>query len=493
MPDKSGQLFFRALVGLVLAMAAIQWCRAQDSDLKSRLLKEAPSQWEEYGQFVAHLQGKKKSKATFGGKLLYEYTLEIKQNANCSLMSIHWEPRSDPKESGSGNVFATNTQYAFSLKRKAKDAGWVLGDLEFQKNTPPASPLAMNAHEYARGHASLLLRATYTPLAELIKCKSFRVIEAKEVVHAERPAVRVEFDNSHPYKRNTKPFIPEQKGVLVLDPANAWCLCHCDIVETYYGSEKRTRVDATYRETPEKFPIPARIVEHGESRADGTEEWKTFFAEHEYQLEKPARLPPESEFTSSSANAINRPTRRAPSKRRNRGSRKDVKKASDRTATREKINGEPSRVSGRVTTPRTLNPAAYAARLAGISFFERSIAWLVCVRCYRGFSPASPRCCSPWPCWPSRKMRSPTRGAIGAMNIAWLNAAAIRTVSSTATTTAIRGIRIVATALGYLATNTHGAWMAVRQPAHLRVLPRIPAIPNATSHQVAASERISRA
>lgn len=250
--------------------------RADESEtLKQRFFAEAPRAWGEYRSYAGRLQGASERTITIEGKISSIRHLEYKSNPRCKMVLT--QPLFG--EELVGEVFVFNPQYAFSLKRKAKDAPWVL--VELNVGTTRVGP-----DGWADFPASCLcIHAQLYELRELIRLPSFRVVRASAVQDAGRELCRIDFESK------------QTDGVLLLDPNRSWTLHHSSVREKSANQPSVATQDFEVRDPAANYPILKRWLLHKEI-TNGPKPGKSVAqVVEEFDLKEPSTPPEDNEFT----------------------------------------------------------------------------------------------------------------------------------------------------------------------------------------------------
>ncbi|GIW85243.1 MAG: hypothetical protein KatS3mg107_0903 [Gemmataceae bacterium] len=227
-----------------------------DGSWRERFLREAPAAWKEYAEFARRLQGSCTTRYLIhstGKKMLHR--TEIKQNNECGMRT--YEVLEGDVVRLAVELKAYNSRYSFMLGRRTLDGEWLV--VRYGVEADQAA-LRQETRETIDAAFSAPVRAVRTRLVDLVGQSTFRVVEVKGVEHEGRECVAVRFENPHPMSR--RPFVPEQGGVLVLDPSRKWCLCRAEIRSQYLGDKGPKDVSEVVvveaRVGKSGYPIPVR-------------------------------------------------------------------------------------------------------------------------------------------------------------------------------------------------------------------------------------------
>lgn len=286
----------RRLPLFVLCICLFIDCRTasgggDDHALQERLMREAPSAWKEYKQYSRRLQGKYHHKRVQDRKLLQDCDIAIKQNEECQLCVVQSTLSKNP----AGEVACYNPRYGFFLSRESSGKPWavtLVADVSVKdKRVPTRISATLDAHVQA-----LVRVVAHTDLLELLEYPTFQTLRVSPIVKDAQNLVKLEFNNRHSVKQ--EPFCPLQSGSLVLDPSHSWCLRYADLESTYYpDAELTTQIEMTIEPGANRLPIPKRVTQYVKG-ASRSEKWvMSQTVETIYELNEPARLPSDEEFT----------------------------------------------------------------------------------------------------------------------------------------------------------------------------------------------------
>lgn len=276
----------RIMLGLaIMFLFAAGIVAQEEAGLKDRFLKEAPSAWRDYESFAKRLQGRVVTKSTIRGKTR-EVQGEIKQNANCQMYVYQ------PVATGGemiGELTAFNRQYGFSLSRRSQESPWTVSGIVMNSPGQKSRPYS-DTQDRARRVLDLVILER-TKLIDLFEKPTIRILGVKPITRDGRNCVEIRFDNTHPVSE--EPFVPEQRGTIILDPSRSWCLCSAELQCGYLGDngteEIQVNITTAMRDGKSGHPIPVqRLFKNPNAQI--------LF---EHQLEEPERLPPDDAFTLS--------------------------------------------------------------------------------------------------------------------------------------------------------------------------------------------------
>jgi hypothetical protein len=258
-------------------------------DLKAKFLAEAPKAWRELTAFADKLEGTGVVEATGLPSGTTRRRFEVLHNGSCrSRLSQSLVPR-DP----SGDLFAVNTVYAFSLHRKSADLAWVVTAVEERR------PGKVGNVEYLVTDGMAALRpsvvAFATELNLLIASKTFRVDKVAQVKIDGEELVQIDFTNEHDVDPKQNPFDPTQRGTLHCDPEHRWCLREYRMDEKYTDGESLVTGKLKVKYTESGYPLPLRLSVKNEHKEDK----KVYTITTEFDLNECTDLPPDDRFTLS--------------------------------------------------------------------------------------------------------------------------------------------------------------------------------------------------
>jgi hypothetical protein len=183
---------------------------------------------------------------------------------------------------------AYNSKYSFMLGRRTLEGEWLVVRYGVEADQVGLRQQTREAIDYA---LSAPVRVVRTRLEDLVGQSTFRVVEVRGMEYEGRECVAVRFENPHPMSR--RPFVPEQGGMLVLDPSRSWSLCRAEIRSQYLGDKGPTDgsevVVMETRVGKSGYPIPVRW----------TYQYEGVMVTREYDLRDEGVEPLEREFTLS--------------------------------------------------------------------------------------------------------------------------------------------------------------------------------------------------
>src|SRR5262245_37514832 len=240
---------------------------AQEADAIRKFEAEAFRAWQEYLPHTKKMVGKWEGKITSAGKLQSHYIVELKQNNGCCMVI---SALLSGQKMGDTILFANNRDYFFTLRKKNQARDWVLSEIGTDKNK--MAEFVKNALLDGLDH--LLAVEQDVQLHDLVALPYFKVVRARYVVVAKREFVELEFDSFHEMpKKGWR--VKVQKGKLILDPSNLWCLKSANLEMVSFNPEPpnarpaKKVIEYTYR-SEGGVPVPESIIErasdeHGQS------------------------------------------------------------------------------------------------------------------------------------------------------------------------------------------------------------------------------------
>jgi hypothetical protein len=266
---------FPLIASLVLICAQGAALRAQDSDAIRKFEAEAFRAWQEYLPHTKKMVGKWEGKHTWAGKLQSHYIVELKQNNGCCMVIS--TPLVAAQKMDDALLFANNSEYFFTLRKKKQARDWVLSDLGTDKKKMDQFVKST----LLDGLDHLLAVEPDVRLTDLVALPYFKVVRARFVVLENRKLVELEFDSFHELpKKDWR--VKVQKGTLILDPSNLWCLKSANLETVSFNPEApnspnwswrpaKTVIEYTYR-SEDRVPVPESRIErasdeHGQSES----------------------------------------------------------------------------------------------------------------------------------------------------------------------------------------------------------------------------------
>ena len=272
--------------------------KAQDDEaLKKRFMDEAPRSWDAFNAHVFELQGRNRVVFKKQGKETTVMTGEFKEKPGCRLLES--EDADLENQTTDYQLYGSNPNYIFSLRRKSADSPWVLTDMT-KKQPGVEFQLPQNEYQYeiGRGVQSVLTEAGYSQLGDLVRLPNFHVLHAALINQEGSELAQIEFANRHPVGQGR--FEPVQSGTVLLDPQRSWCVRGYVIHAEFGNAQEVCRSDViTVRDSSAPhLPLPVHIAKTRTTKAtEGTYAGQTITgsSDLQYDLEEPHPLP-DSDF-----------------------------------------------------------------------------------------------------------------------------------------------------------------------------------------------------
>jgi hypothetical protein len=245
-----------SLVSLIVVLAHVPPSRGQERDAVGWFKTEAPLAWKRYESHTKNMVGHWDAKGTRNGKLETQFHAEIKLNRECRLFvakTIYHE------KSKRRDIFAYghNQKYFFTLHKKTDSSPWALADLGLDMSRKDAF-VEQTMSTLSRGLDVLVTTYSY-PLAGLVSRPYFRIVRGRIDRIDDRDFVEIEFESVHDIKKEDKT-LWIQRGVLLLDPSNFWCLKKARLDTLSYPDTRGKRVIEYAYGVQGGIPIPEGLV-----------------------------------------------------------------------------------------------------------------------------------------------------------------------------------------------------------------------------------------
>lgn len=260
------------LAALVLNCAPGATLKGQDSDAIRKFKAEAIRAWQEYLPHGKKMVGTWESKDKVDGKLQAQGIVELKQNKNCCLVIM---PRAGRKEDET-LLFARNKDYFFAMRKKYQARDWVVTEIGMDKKRLDE----FDSTFLLDGLDHLFAVEPGIRLTELVALPYFKVVRARFVDLDNRKLVELEFDSSHEMPaKNWR--VRVQRGTLILDPANLWCLKRANLETVWFHPESpnarpaKAVIEYTYR-SERGVPVPEKTIERGRCELGATENTRDY-------------------------------------------------------------------------------------------------------------------------------------------------------------------------------------------------------------------------
>ena len=231
----------------------------EDASAARRFRSEAAEAWKTYLNHTKSIVGEYEAKDTRFGKLQSHVRAEIKQNSDCHYyrLTTLFPP---PKKMHKSFAWAVNKDYAFNIVTSNPTLGWAVKTVRLDQK---GKELFEKDHFAAnQSNFDNLLKVDNILLPELAAKSYFKILDANFVQLEGREFVEIKFEALHDTKDRDGAV---QSGVLVLDPANLWCIRHANLETLSYPSPStplRAKVELDYSYRSENgIPIPETIVE----------------------------------------------------------------------------------------------------------------------------------------------------------------------------------------------------------------------------------------
>jgi len=271
--------------------------RENEIALKDRFIHEAPSQWEEYTKRVSQLQGSFIFQVSQTLKNMKAYnTYNMKKNEKCKLLNLDMERTIEGKRDYRYiEVFATNPNYAFALRRMTPDAPWgVTQWIDLSNNSLPSG--IENHFKRFEHDVITLISIRDEPLVNIIRQTVFRVLRCRKITRDGEELAEVTFDYPHEIDEHSSLVTG---GTLILNPQRLWCL------HSYQVQAKTPHAHGTmnyrlleFEDIDQSLRVPKRSVADAmfflEDGSTNRQELKL-----DYNLAIPNKLSDDDEFTFS--------------------------------------------------------------------------------------------------------------------------------------------------------------------------------------------------
>lgn len=268
-----------------------------DEAMKDRFLREAPTAWEEYSKKTARLQGRfsfQLSQTLGNAKAKDLYELK-KGSRGRTLLLVTTERTLQGKNTRTtGEVFGSNPDYGFTLKRNHLAMPWILTALIDRQNEPNSVFKSHKLDETIDSFTNDLVWIYKERLATMAQQPEFRVIGCRTVHLSGDNLVEVTFDYSHDVKPGGNPV---QGGTLVLDPQRFWSLRYYDVRIRSDRGQGTLKFKVLKWHEMDGLPVPDSAVLETDTvinKIQNQQKW-----EYTYELRVPDSLPLDSEFTLS--------------------------------------------------------------------------------------------------------------------------------------------------------------------------------------------------
>jgi hypothetical protein len=283
---------------LVAVMAPFAFA-AQGNDevstLRSAFLNEAPNKWREYAGIMDSVQGTitydMKLNKTLKGSRNQHVQYDYATNERCKKL-VDQSLSSDDQ---GGSVLATNSRYAFVLRRKSPRDPYVLTELfDLSKQETP-SGLTVKLGR-ARAAVGFLSHLWSQDLGEVVKNPCFRLQDVEPVEVGGEQLAEIHFDYAHSFESSDATFTPVQGGVLVLDPKRYWCLRSANLRLASLTGTGKLSLTIDLEDSTSAIPLPKRCVD--------IEDWSLFKDNQalridsitDFALKHQSALPSDEEF-----------------------------------------------------------------------------------------------------------------------------------------------------------------------------------------------------
>jgi hypothetical protein len=273
---------------LVVSVISAGFCLAQSSpDLEARFLTEAPQGWQDYREFAERLQGSVVITTKDHGKIIFQRRAEFRSNPKCRMLVFQYlEPKRDE------TVYAFNSAYEFSIRRKSNDAPWLLTHLEVGKKSMQEKGVL---HE-EWGVLTFLLNGGGLDVLELVRDQNFRVVSATSVNQDGAELIKIQYARPQPLAtegpRSMAPTI--QSGTLLLDPNHFWTNRSSLANRAIRDGNQTLQLKFQLRDVSSRYPIPLRLTQTFENTVEGRKVAQT--TELDFDLKELSRLPREEVF-----------------------------------------------------------------------------------------------------------------------------------------------------------------------------------------------------
>lgn len=306
---------FCSMILSLLINEGVSTCKAEElTELRDRLITEAPQKWEQYRARAKRLQGYwlVTNKVRFVEKeKLLSCRYEVKQNAvGASFVKQPLEDAKDP-----GYLLALNSRYGFKLQRLKPENPWSVAgmnlNLEDGYKLSPWPPDWLALHLANRPFNFTAGFSIVNALPYLIKQPEFSVKEVTPVQKGGTELVRLEFTNlphtvtRQNYKEQAIPddWINVSGGWVLLDPAHYWVFREFHVEFEDPGNHARTDVENRfeYKDGQNGLPILSKIEGHYTGHKGGEMSPRTILEQRsttEFDLAERDDVP-ESDFTLS--------------------------------------------------------------------------------------------------------------------------------------------------------------------------------------------------
>jgi len=220
------------------------------SDLRDRLLREAPVQWNAYERKAVLIRATSKLQSQ---GLTFEDGFSA--NATCRMLL---RKRIDEPET---TLYAVNPDYSFELRRSRDKDAWNLFDVQLataEHGLPGRAAMTARDNNWPQ---LLVIRFYDEKLSELVAMPEFKIIAIEP---DDSGLVRLEFECHHDKGSDQTKMYAIQSGSVLLDPARYWCMREGQV----HASQGQSKVIRSFRATvDERLALPLPI--HYET----TEEW----------------------------------------------------------------------------------------------------------------------------------------------------------------------------------------------------------------------------
>lgn len=265
------------IIGIIVAVFFTGESIAQENtDWRDRFFAEAPKRWEDYVRFARSLQISLTANQyrVADRSPIESYRLEIKQSKGAFLGF-----KQDLGPKGEAEALGNNPSYAFKVKRRGPDRGWIIADLDVSDQSTTLSDKQSKLQEKLLHKVCDCLKLESLWLPTLIHDPDFKITAIKTQEIAGRPVIRFDFD----YPKPDKDFpniggLRVKGGWMVLDPEHDWIMREY-MVHTGRPEKNYIRHTFQIREGTDRHPIithqteqSVKIVNKGEKPSFETEE-----------------------------------------------------------------------------------------------------------------------------------------------------------------------------------------------------------------------------
>jgi len=222
-----------------------------DDVWKERFLNEAPKAWAEYREFAEHMRGTRRARLE----------LEKKGVRNNTGKFVIDGPLARRGPSKSGRLQATNSDYAFVIRKNRDTGQWQLKRLE-----RVGGPLGLaqefrdDVRKYGAGGLRVYLGCW---LDRMVKQDGFRLQDVEPVMRNGEQLARVTFFYEPP--KEEWGHNPVRDGWVLLDPQRYWLLREAETKAYSMGQLGTITVRCEYDDGKAPFPILKRHVSTAKS------------------------------------------------------------------------------------------------------------------------------------------------------------------------------------------------------------------------------------